>query len=295
MGGGWYDREVQEVGNASLYQSNVFSANADQVFNAKQLHPDLNTFQRPIHCTNKSPVVCCVDVTGSMGKWPKVIWDKLPMFYGQILLKGYLEEPAFSFCAIGDAYGDKSPLQVTPFAQGNDIDNQISKIHIEGGGVGLKGDHETYELAAYYYSHLCYFDVEPKDKPFLFITGDESFYENINGEQVGKLITGEQPHDSPSIDIWKELCTKFQVILLHKMLDYGGPDDENVVLQWQQAIGNNHVIRINNPKACVDVMLGVIAIMSGKRNLSTYVDDMTERGQTAERVAEVKTALSVLV
>jgi len=41
-------------------------------------------------------------------------------------------------------------------------------------------------------------------------------------------------------------------------------------------------------------MLGVIAIMTGKRTLDTYGDDMRERGQTEDRIAEVKTSLSVL-
>jgi len=216
MGGGWYDREVESVGVQSGYvQGNVNSSSADQVFRNKHLHQDLNPFQRPIHCTAGSPVVICVDVTGSMGKWPKVIWDKLPMFYGQIMLKSYLDDPAFSFCAIGDAYGDGSPLQVAHFARGTEIDLQISKIHIEGGGVGLQGDHETYELAAYYYANLCYFDIMPKDKPFFFITGDESFYEILNGEQIAKLITGEKPPNRESIEVWHELSQKFSVFFYY--------------------------------------------------------------------------------
>jgi len=217
------------------------------------------------------------------------------MFYGQILLKTYLEDPAFSFCAIGDAYGDKSPLQVAPFAKGTDIHSFIAKIHIEGGGVGQQGDHETYELAAYYYANLCYFDVETKDKPFFFLTGDESFYDVVKGEQVGKMITGEQPPDIPSLDIWKQLCEKFEVFLLHKTLDYGGPDDERVIVQWQQAIGQKHILKINNPKACVDVMLGVIAIVSGKRTLAGYLEDMKERGQTDDRITEIQGVLSTLL
>jgi len=35
---------------------------------------------------------------------------------------------------------------------------------------------------------------------------------------------------------------------------------------------------MNTPKACIDVILGVIAITSGSRTLDTYVDDMRERG-----------------
>ena len=32
-------------------------------------------------------------------------------------------------------------------------------------------------------------------------------------------------------------------------------------------------------KACIDVMLGAIAITSGARNLETYIEDMKQRGQ----------------
>jgi hypothetical protein len=40
------------------------------------------------------------------------------MFYGQIMIKNYLPDPAISFCAIGDATCDTAPLQVTDFGQG---------------------------------------------------------------------------------------------------------------------------------------------------------------------------------
>jgi len=130
--------------------------------------------------------------------------------------------------------------------------------------------------------------------PFFFVTGDESFYSVLDGEQVSKLINGEQPPDRSSIEVWEELKQKYSVFLLHKTLDYGGPDDDAVVLQWKQAIGEHNVLRINNPKACVDVMLGVIAIISGKRTLDTYTSDLRNRGQTEDRIVEVITILSVL-
>ena len=36
----------------------------------------------PVVCSAAEPIICAVDVTGSMEDWPKVIYDKLPMFYG---------------------------------------------------------------------------------------------------------------------------------------------------------------------------------------------------------------------
>ena len=46
-----------------------------------------------------------------------------------------------------------------------------------------------------------------------------------------------------------------------------------------------HVLSLHDPKACVDLMLGAVAIVSGVRTLDEYVDDLVERGQTEERQA----------
>ena len=59
-----------------------------------------------------------LDITGSMGVWSQVIYDKLPMLYGQIIMNKYLKDPSLSFCGIGDATADRAPLQVTNFGRG---------------------------------------------------------------------------------------------------------------------------------------------------------------------------------
>jgi hypothetical protein len=64
------------------------------------------------------------------------------MFYGQIMMQKYLENPALSFCAIGDVTSDQAPLQVTKFGQGKEIDELISKMWLEGGGG--TGYYESY-------------------------------------------------------------------------------------------------------------------------------------------------------
>mmetsp|Transcript_17114 Transcript_17114/g.16346 ORF Transcript_17114/g.16346 Transcript_17114/m.16346 type:complete len:80 (+) Transcript_17114:127-366(+) len=66
-------------------------------------------------CTQKNPIVMCIDVTGSMGDWSKIIYDKMPMFYGQLMIQGYVTEPALSVNGIGDANADYGSLQVGEF------------------------------------------------------------------------------------------------------------------------------------------------------------------------------------
>lgn len=67
---------------------------------------------------SKHPIVFALDVTGSMGDWAKIIYDKMPMFYGQIMTQKYLTDPSISFCAVGDHQADYAPLQVAEFGQG---------------------------------------------------------------------------------------------------------------------------------------------------------------------------------
>jgi len=50
---------------------------------------------------------------------------------------------------------------------------------------------------------------------------------------------------------------------------------------------------MHTPKAVIDVILGVIAITSGSRNLQTYIEDMKTRGQDADRIKEVSDALKL--
>jgi hypothetical protein len=47
-----------------------------------------------------------------------MIYGKLPILYGQIKMKDYLNDPSISLCLIGDATSDSLPLQVTKFGKG---------------------------------------------------------------------------------------------------------------------------------------------------------------------------------
>ena len=77
----------------------------------------------------------------------------MPMFYGQIMIQGYLTDPALSVCGVGDATCDDAPLQIGEFGQGAELDQIISRLFLEKGGGG--GGNESYELAAYFFDKHC--------------------------------------------------------------------------------------------------------------------------------------------
>jgi len=209
------------------------------------------------------------------------------MFYGQILVQKYLVDPAISICAIGDAYSDECPLQVSNFSQGMDIDNLIAKLYLEGGGGGSY--FESYELGAYFYSMRTV--MQNTEIPFFFLTGDEAYYDKIPCDQAKKIFYTDVKTEIKSKDRFDLLRKKYNVFLIKK--PYEGPNEVKILKQWTDTLGAERVLMIKNPKACIDVMLGAIALTTGARDLEGYIGDMRTRGQTEERISEVSAALKL--
>jgi hypothetical protein len=287
MGGDYYDgRDVVTTTSSSGYSAQ----SAQAVGQTTKIHSSLDPHRwtdENLQCESLNPIIFALDVTGSMGDWTKIIYDKMPMFYGQIMMQKYLTDPAISFCAIGDVTCDEAPLQVTEFGQGKAIDQLISKMYLEGGGGGNK--HESYDLAANFYSSRV--DLLNCEIPFFFVTGDEGFWENESAQQIQKIFgQGIKEKTISSTEVWKKLLTQYNVFHIKKPF-HSVADDANIKKQWNSALGQERVLNIVTPKACIDVMLGAIAITSGVRDLAGYITDMKVRGQTEERITEVTKAL----
>ena len=285
MGGDYYGgRDV--VSSTSAYSD----ASAQAVGKTSSMHSSLNPLRwkdENLQCDCQDPIVFALDVTGSMGDWTKIIYDKMPMFYGQIMMQKYLGDPALSFCAVGDVTCDDSPLQVSEFGQGKAIDQLISKMYLEGGGGG--NQHESYDLAAHFYATRV--DLINCEFPFFFITGDEGFWEREQGKDIEKVFgQGIKEQSIDSKEIWTKLMKVYNVFHIKKPFS---DTRQNVTIkkQWVEALGQERVLDIVTPKACIDVMLGAIALTSGTRDLNGYIEDMKTRGQDAGRIVEVTAAL----
>lgn len=195
MGGGHYDGEVAEQARSG--NVDVFTYRGESGSGARGVHPLLNAFAKLRECMNPTPIVVAMDVTRSRGDDTRIIYAKLPLFIGQIELKGYVPGAAISFCAIGDATsGDKAPLQISQFEADNRLDEALSKIWIEEGGGG--SGQESYELAAYYYArHTQLACLDRGAKGYFFFLGDEGFYPRVSAEQVRRVLGHEMPEARP--------------------------------------------------------------------------------------------------
>eukprot|EP00760_Papus_ankaliazontas_P004929 PhM_4_TR1227/c0_g1_i1/m.24316 len=285
MGGEYYERAMSDTHDTHA----GYSAAADTVFAKKsQADPTTTPSDRTITCEAANPVVVAIDVTGSMGAFPRIIFDKLPMFYGQIMMQGYLKDPAVSFCGIGDVDYDQAPLQVTDFAQGTAIDTEVSKIWVEGNGGDAA---ESYEYAALYYGYRCSLPNVEGGKGFLFITGDE-VPKTVTLEKVKSVLGVEMERAPTNEEIFERCRAKFHVFYLCKTSS--GKVPQKVMKAWGPLVGEENIMPLINAKAVVDAMLGCISVVSGARSFESYVADMQTRGQTDERIAEIHNAMAMM-
>ena len=287
MGGGgtYYDRDVTDKTQRT---SRGFSTVAEEKLSRDRADPALRPYKRKIICNNKSPIVFAFDVTGSMGNLPKIIYDKMPMIAGQIVEQGYLDDPIVSLAAIGDILCDEAPIQIGDFALVRNLDEWLQRIWLEGGGGGHAK--ESYEFTIYFYARNC--EIPNAETPFFIITGDEGFREKLLATDLRERFGGE--HESiDSQTVFEELKQKFQnnVFLVHRY--YSGADAK-IVKQWEDTLGKEKVIRLGSDLAIADTILGIFALVTGSRTLDEYLQDMKNRGQTRERIAEVKKSLEPL-
>ena len=237
----------------------------------------------------KFPIVVAVDVTGSMRELPGIIFEKLCILYNEALffLPDELKESfEISFAAIGDAYSDSAPLQITDFAEGAELDENINSLYPEGGGGGQS--RETYELAVYYYLKHCDMpNALSHPKPLLIFVGDEGFYSKINRQHIKDLIGDNLKTDQISKNVFKKLRQKFNVYILR--VKYGsGQSEKRIHKDWQKVLDETNVILMERPRRIVDTILGLLA---------TAVDEFDkfknriEIRQTPEQVKQVYSSL----
>ena len=291
MGGSSYDRDVYEESSSSSWGSSYSSFGTSSESAKKFTRTSLDSSMKPnakiLKSKTKSPIIIVLDITGSNIDFARVVYDKLPMFYGQIEQKGYLEDFDISFCAVGDAYHDDYPLQIGDFAKGIELDSWLEKVVLEGEG-GPFGE-ESYELAAYYL--LKNTEFEKGANPIIFFIGDEKPYPTVSRSQAESFDIEFFQSVEPFGGLRKKVHDNV-FMLLNKACGRYFKDD--ITSCWEKLLAPEHVIKINEEKAIIDLMLGVISMVSSSRTLETYKIDMLDRGQTQARIEGVSKSLESL-
>lgn len=234
-----------------------------------------------ITTTSRAPLVIMVDVTGSMGKWPTVIFSKLP--YLDVEGKTYLgPDMEISFAAVGDIYYDKYPVQVRPFGKDLQLKTELEKLVVEGGGGG--GHHESYEMGALFYANNC--SMPNAVKPIFIFVADEAPYDKVTVAEAALHAKVTLGQDLTVKEIFRQLKAKYSVYLIHKL--YTGTPTRPT---WVDLIGEDHIVDLQDPDRVVDVIFGILA---KEANMVDYFKKEITARQKPEQVKVVYTALKTV-
>lgn len=215
MGYGEYSLEAHEAitqARASLPRQAVFQRNdCDPAMDPRGVRYR-ESRDSPAHPQSVG-VVFALDVSGSMEDIPHALATRtLPRFMESVL--PILPDAQVMVMAFGNAYADRSPLQVGQFeSEAPLIDRWLASAHLEGGGGGLG---ESYDLALGFAARHTAMDCWKKRgrKGYFFMTGDEVPFTHLNASQARGLLDDGTEADVPIDEVCREVLRTFHAFFL---------------------------------------------------------------------------------
>ncbi len=273
---------------AAAVASNPSSAGFAYSASARAVHPDMDPSKpnmggkkvresvSSVDNPNPIPIAVFLDVTGSMANQPQVAADNLPGLYALIKEKGYVTNPHIMFGAVGDAHGDRAPLQVGQYEADARVLDWLQKIWMEGGGggdVGSRGAHEDYELMMYYMANHTDLDANAKGKRgYLILCADELPYPKLECRVVEEFLGERIESDIPFDDILAMVKKKFHFFyILPRSANHG--NDDMVINFWKGKLGE-HFIRVDDLSDLSSVIAGLVGLYEGI-DLADIIEDIT--------------------
>ena len=286
-----------QAAHAALLNSRT-SKSVQEVFAQRQCHPLMNPkgvklreSRDAANHPQSQGIVFALDVTGSMGKVPRILaTQQLPVFM-KVLTDCKIQDPQLLFMAIGDAYSDSAPLQVGQFESTAELmDQWLTWSYLEGGGGGQ--GKETYELGMYFLAMHTEMDcmVKRKKKGYLFMTGDEHPYP-ILSKQVVEAVVGDRLDDDLSVE---EIVAELQKTFIPFFIIPDYSSARVIERRWRDLLGD-HVLTLETPVDVCYVSAGAILLNEGKvASLEEVLQILSTTGMPAERQGEVARSLTPL-
>ncbi len=243
------------------------------------------------------PLVIVSDQTGSMGKWPAVMFSKLPYLDHEVRTEYLGEDAEICFGAIGDAHcsgedEEDYPLQMRPFSKGAKHKKSFDELVIEGGGGGQTT--ETYELAALYLARNVH--MPNALNPIVIFIGDEMPYDSVSKNMAKSIARVTLESAMSTKDIFAELKEKFSVYFIQKPYDAEsierlGSTSKKIYAKWKTLVGEDHIALLPQADRVVDVIFGILAKESDKID---YFKKEIEGRQRADQVDTVYKSLDTI-
>jgi hypothetical protein len=233
------------------------------------------------------------DVTGSMGGIPVVLQKKLPQLMGLLLRKGYVADPQVLFGAVGDYFADKVPLQIGQFESGIEMDDDLGRLFLEGGGGG--SFEESYQDALYFFARHTSIDCFEKrgKKGYLFLIGDEMPYKRASKDEIAKVVGDDLEKDLSIEAIVREARERYHVFfVIPRGASHGA--DPKLRERWSGLLSPENVIMLDEPEAVCEAIGAAIGLIEGTAEEATIVADLEDAGAASKVAKAVAAALDPL-
>ena len=262
----------------------------------KQVHKQMNPYGaiRESRDSQEHPTSVAIavifDVTGSMGNVPRVLQTKLGKLMRLLVQKGYVEHPQVLFGAVGDAHCDAVPLQIGQFEAGLEMDDDLGKIFLEGGGGGQV--HESYELALYFMAHHTTIDCYDKrgKKGYLFTIGDEKPYPAVSRKQVQQYIGDRCARDIAIERVLSDVQQRYEHFHIIPTQTSHGQSQE-VQARWRALLGERVLLLDDEAAVCETIALAIGLCEGTVLDPSQGADDLIGAGYDATAATTAATAL----
>ena len=208
-----------------------------------------------------TPIIVAVDNTGSMGMLAEILIRKgLGLMIEEIYLRKPVTDPHVMCMAVGDAWYDRAPLQVTQFEADMRLVKQLEKFWIEGGGGGNRW--ESYNLPWYFAATRTKCDAFSKRgrKGYLFTVGDEPPPPKMLAEHARKFLGAKIQDDLSSQEILAVASKKWNIF--HIMIEEGGGFSEHAQKEWRKLLGQR-AIGLSDHEDLAELIVSTIQVNEG--------------------------------
>lgn len=210
---------------------------------------------------NSTPVILAIDVTGSMGDLAATIAkESLKTLMEELYTKQPVPDPHVMFMAIGDAYTDYAPLQVSQFEADIRIAEQLTDIYFEGHGGGNGG--ESY-LAAWYFAarHTKIDSFEKHNrKGFIFTIGDEPNHKVLTKDQIKEIFGDDVEADLTAEELLTEVTRQYEVFHL---IVKDGERRYGSVKAWNKLL-DERAMEVTDYTKIPEIVEATMEILNGK-------------------------------
>lgn len=233
------------------------------------------------------------DITGSMQSVPGVLQAQLPKLMNLLLTKGYVKDPQILIGAVGDTTCDPGSLQIGQFESGIEIDEDLGRLWLVGGGGGQVT--ESYQNAMYFFARHTATDCFEKrgKKGYLFLIGDELPYSAVSKNEIQALCGETLEADIPLSALVKELKEKYNVFYVIPQHTSHGRDPK-IRKEWENILGAENVLLLEDEQAICELIGLTVGLCEGTATLDTAKKDLQTAGSSATAINAVAASLGKL-